>query len=187
MSRSPGVTPGAWTFSEYARLPDDGNRYEVIDGEVVVTPAPTPHPQKVILRLGVLLSGYVEGGGLGWVLQDVDLLFATGQYLRPDIVVVPSSGRSGITDRGVESPPTLVVEVLSPSSMTIDRELKPRRYLAFGVPTYWVIDPFEGRIWMWDAATGPDAPRQEAGRLQWVLDGADGPLDVDVGELVAPL
>jgi len=186
MSQFAGAT-GEWTYSEYARLPDDGNRYEVIDGEVLVTPAPTPHHQKVIGRLLVTLIEYVEGGGLGWVLQDVDLLFVTGQFLRPDMVVVPTAGRAGITDRGVEVPPALVVEVLSPSSHRIDRVLKPRRYLEFGVPAYWVVDPFEGKLRMWDAATGPDAPREEAVRVAWTLGGADAAFELDVAEVIAPL
>jgi Uma2 family endonuclease len=178
--------PGEWTYSEYARLPDDGNRYEVIDGEVLVTPAPTPHHQKVIGRLLLVLTEYVERQGLGWVFQDVDLLFVSGQFLRPDLVVVPPDGRAGITDRGVEVPPALVVEVLSPSSRSIDRVKKPRRYLEFGVPAYWVVDPFEGAIWMWDAGTGPDAARRDADVVRWTAPGADAPIVIEVKALVAP-
>ncbi len=117
MSQIQRAPTGGWTYSEYARLPDDGNRYEVLDGEVLETPAPTPHHQKVVARLLVHLLEYVEARGNGWVLQDVDLLFASGHFLRPDLVVVPAHAREGITDRGVELPPALVVEVLSPSSL----------------------------------------------------------------------
>lgn len=186
MSRPIDATPEAWTYSEYARLPDDGNRYEVIDGEVLVTPAPTPHHQKVILRLAVMLLDHVEGRGLGWVFQDVDLLFVTGQFLRPDIVVVPASGRSGVTDRGVEVAPALVVEVLSPSSHTIDRVKKPRRYLDFGVPTYWVVDPVEGAIWIWDSVSGPEAPRRVTGVATCSVSAEVSPFEVDVAQLIAP-
>ncbi len=187
MNRPIETTPGEWTYSEYARLPDDGNRYEVIDGEVLVTPASAPHHQKVIARLMVMLIEYIEGRGLGWVFHDVDLLFVTGQFLRPDLVVVPAAGRGGITDRGIEVAPALVIEVLSPSSRTIDLVRKPRRYLEFGVPAYWVVDPFEGAIWMWDAQTGPEAPRRETGIAQWSFAGADMAFEVDIARLVAPL
>lgn len=185
MTRPVEANPGEWTYSEYARLPDDGNRYEVIDGEVLVTPAPTPHHQKVIARLLVALLDNVEGQDLGWVFQDVDLLFVTGQFLRPDLLVVPAGQRAGITDRGVEVAPALVVEVLSPSSRTIDHVKKPRRYLEFGVPAYWVVDPFEGAVWMWDAAGGPDAARVETGRVTWAFGGAREPFSVEVATLVA--
>lgn len=187
MSQPTRAATGEWTYSEYARLPDDGNRYEVLDGEVLVTPAPTPHHQKVILRLAMQLLEYIEGRGVGWVFQDVDLLFATGHFLRPDLVVVPPDGREGITDRGVEVPPALVVEVLSPSSRTIDRVKKPRRYLEFGVPAYWVVDPFEGEVWLWDLGTGPDAPVREKGTLRWSYPANAPALEVDVAELVGPI
>ena len=181
------ATPGEWTYSEYARLPDDGNRYEVIDGEVLVTPAPTPHHQKVTARLLVKLIEHVEARDRGWVLQDVDLLFVSGQFLRPDLVVVAKEARQGITDRGVEVAPALVVEVLSPSSRTIDRVKKPRRYLEFGVPAYWVVDPYDGVVWQWDASTGPDAPRPATGAVQWAFVEGIPPFETDVAALVAPL
>lgn len=187
MNEQSRVVAGGWTYSEYARLPDDGNRYEVLDGEVLVTPAPTPHHQKVIARLLVRLIEHVEHRDAGWVLQDVDLLFAAGHFLRPDLVVVPAHARDGITDRGVEVPPALVVEVLSPSSRTIDRVTKPRRYLDFGVPAYWVVDPFEGEVWMWDSTTGQDGAIREAARVRWSFPGDAPPFELDVPSLVAPL
>lgn len=177
---------GEWTYSEYARLPDDGNRYEVLDGEVLVTPAPTPHHQKVILRLAVALLDYVEGRDAGWVLQDVDLLFQSGHFLRPDLLVVPAGHRAEITDRGVECAPALVVEVLSPSSRTIDRVKKPRRYLDFGVPAYWVVDPFEGVVHVWDPTGGPDSPTIESDAVRWSLPEEAEPLVLGIAELVAP-
>ncbi len=133
-----------WTYSEYARLPDDGNRYEVIDGEVCMTPAPGPHHQRVAAKLFAALAEYVEREGLGEMLWDVDLLFVSGQYLRPDMLFVPTAAAAGVSDRGMEETPGLVLEVLSPHSKRIDRIKKPVRYRDFGVPEYWVVDP-EGR------------------------------------------
>lgn len=184
----PGDTAtGGWTYSEYARLPDDGNRYEVLDGEVLVTPAPTPHHQRIVGRLFLGLVEYVEPKGHGWVLQDVDLLLAPGQFLRPDLVVVPSKDRAGVTDRGVERPPALAVEVVSPSSRTVDRQAKPGRYLDFGVPTCWVVDPFETVVWVWDRDTGPAKPRRLQKTLQWTFPEGARPLELEVAGLVAPL
>lgn len=187
MSQSTEAAPGGWTYSEYARLPDDGNRYEVLDGEVLVTPAPTPHHQVVIQRLLLRLIEYVHGRGAGWVFQDVDLLFRSGQFLRPDLVVVPAEGRGGITDRGVEVAPALVAEVLSPSSRTIDRKKKPRRYLDFGVPAYWGVDPEEGAVRRWDAAADPDDPVRIEGTLRWSYPEGAPALELDGERLVAPL
>jgi Uma2 family endonuclease len=181
------ASPYTWTYSEYARFPDDGNRYEVIDGEVLVTPAPTPHHQHVMFTLAITLRAYVERFGLGVVLPDVDVLFATGQFLRPDLVFVPASRRAGISDRGIEVPPGLVVEVQSPTSQTIDRVKKPRRYGDFGIPEYWVLDPHERCVWLWRFAAGAAQPERVTGRFEWCPDGAPEALVLDTAELLRPL
>jgi Uma2 family endonuclease len=181
MSVSP--QPYAWTYDEYARLPDDGNRYEVIDGEVLVTPAPSTDHQHVLSRLLTALKAYVERERFGVVLPDVDVLFVTGQFLRPDLVVVPRSAREGVTSRGIEAPPALMVEILSPSSRSIDRVKKPRRYADFGVPEYWVVDSEERCVWIWRFAAGATEPDRVADRLSWRPAGADAPFELPIGEL----
>jgi Uma2 family endonuclease len=143
---TPPDATSLWTYSEYARLPDDGDRYEVIDGEVCVTPAPGPRHQDVAAKLFRALDDYVEAHDLGRMYWDVDLLFVTGQFLRPDMVFVPKAVLGAVTDRGVEAAPGLVVEVVSPHSGGIDRIKKPPRYRDFGVPEYWVVDPIQRRI-----------------------------------------
>ncbi|HEX7091005.1 MAG TPA: Uma2 family endonuclease [Longimicrobiales bacterium] len=176
-----------WTYAEYARFPDDGNRYEVIDGEVLVTPAPSPRHQYVMSNLLITLRQYVERHGLGVVLPDVDLLFVTGQFLRPDLVFVPEAARDGITDRGVEKPPGLVVEVLSPTSSSIDLVKKPRRYGDFGVPEYWVADPEERVVWVWRFTGLAREPERVTERLAWRPAGAGEPLVLDLDEVFRPL
>ena len=109
-----------------------------------MTPAPGIAHQRVAAELFVILREYVREHGLGEILWDVDVLFVSGQFLRPDMVFVPPDAE--LSDRGVESPTTLVVEVLSPHSKRIDRVKKPPRYRDFGVPEYWVVDPEHRRI-----------------------------------------
>ncbi|MEX2049372.1 MAG: Uma2 family endonuclease [Gemmatimonadota bacterium] len=176
-----------WDYSDYARLPDDGNRYEVIDGELLVTPGPSPLHQRVSLRLAMVLDAYVERHGLGVVLHEVDLLFQTGQFLRPDLLVVPESSRAGITKRGVEMAPSLVVEILSPTSGAIDRVKKPARYGDFGVPEYWVLDPEERCGWVWRFAQGAKEAEHVTGRLVWDAPGAPEPLVIDLEDVLRPL
>jgi Uma2 family endonuclease len=183
----PTSTRYTWTYDEYARLPDDGDRYEVIDGEVLVTPSPSPNHQHILLNLAFALRTYVEREGVGVVLPDVDLLFVEGQFLRPDLLFVPNAERGGITSRGVERTPGLVVEILSPSSGSIDRVKKPRRYRDFGVPEYWVVDPEERAVWVWRFAEGAsDAVRVE-GTLAWRPDGAATALVLSTGDLFRPM
>lgn len=163
MSQPTGAAP-KWSYAEYARLPDDGNRYEVIDGEVCVTPAPSIPHQRVAARLFVLLYDHAHRHGLGEVLWDVDVLFVAGQFLRPDMVYVPPDAK--LSDRGVESAPDLVVEVLSPHSERIDRVKKPPRYREFGVPEYWVVDP-ETRSIEVHRLAADEAPEIHRDTLRW--------------------
>ena len=179
--------PYAWTYDEYARLPDDGNRYEVIDGEVLVTPAASTDHQRILLRLSKALDDFVERQRFGVVLPDVDVLFATGHFLRPDLVVVPRSARAGVTSRGIEAAPALMVEITSPSSRAIDRVKKPRRYGDFGVPEYWVVDPEERCVWVWRFAAGAAEPERVAGRLVWQPTGASEAFELDTDALLRPM
>lgn len=182
-----GSTRYTWTYSDYARFPDDGNRYEVIDGEVLVTPAPTPKHQHILATLMIALRQYAEREGIGVVLPHVDLLFVTGQFLRPDLVFVPHSSRAGITNRGVEQPPGLVVEILSPTSASIDRVKKPPRYGDFGVPEYWVVDPEERVVWVWKFAAGAKEPESVDERFSWQPGAAAEPLMIELEELFRPI
>ena len=185
MSRPTGAS--RWTYAEYARLPNDGNRYEVIDGEVLVTPAPSTDHQYILFRLSVALGQYVERERFGVVLPDVDVLFASGQFLRPDLVVVPRSAREAVTSRGVDAPPALMVEILSPSSRSIDRVKKPRRYGEFGVPEYWVVDPEERCVWVWRFAAGATEPERVENRVTWQPAGAAEVFEITTGELFRPM
>ena len=164
---SPNTSRYNWTYDEYARLPDDGNRYEVIDGEVLVTPAPSTDHQRMLLRLAKALDDYVVNEGFGVVFPDVDVLFVTGQFLRPDLVVVARAAREGVTSRGIEAAPALMIEIMSPSSRSIDRVKKPRRYADYGVPEYWVVDPEERCVWVWRFAAGSTEPERVQGPLVW--------------------
>jgi Uma2 family endonuclease len=176
-----------WDYSDYARLPDDGNHYEVLDGELLVTPSPSPDHQNIMGRLYMLLVAYVERHELGVVILDVDLLFQTGQFLRPDVLVVPESSRAAITRRGIETAPSLVVEILSPTSSGIDLVKKPARYGDFGIPEYWVLDPEDRSAWIWRFAEGSRVPEQVRGRLEWKAPGAPEPLVIDLDALLQPI
>lgn len=181
------AAPYTWTYSEYARFPNDGNRYEVIDGEILVTPSPSPFHQHVLMTLGIALRQHVERHELGVVLLDVDVLFATGHFLRPDLTFVPADRLDGISDRGVEVAPGLIVEVQSPTSASIDRVKKPRRYGDFGVPEYWVLDHAAGAVWIWRFASGAREPDHVKGEFEWSPAGASNALVLDTAVLFRPL
>ncbi len=133
------------TYEDYAALPEDGRRYEVHDGELSVTPAPSPQHQIASRDLFTILHAHVRQRGLGEVLYaPLDVILARSAIVQPDIVYLDQTRLERISPRGIEGPPTLVVEVLSPSSAAIDRSTKRNLYARHGVPFYWIVDS-EGR------------------------------------------
>jgi Uma2 family endonuclease len=130
-----------WTYSDYRGLPDDGNRYEIIDGDLHVTPAPTTTHQTVSKRIQLALMLQVEEPGQGIVFNaPIDVIFSEMQAVQPDLLVVRSERRAIISERGIEGAPDLVVEILSPSTETRDRTQKSKLYASHGVAEYWLVD-----------------------------------------------
>lgn len=127
-------------YADLANTPDDGKRYELLDGVLVVTPSPTLVHQRVSRRLVRRLEDFFVPAGLAEVFAaPTDVLLSDHDVLVPDIVVVTSQTPTSVA--AIEGPPLLVVEILSPSSVRFDRGAKSRRYAAFDVPHYWVVDP----------------------------------------------
>ncbi|HEV8232329.1 MAG TPA: Uma2 family endonuclease [Thermoanaerobaculia bacterium] len=130
-----------FTYQDYARLPDD-RRYEVIDGELVLTPAPTPFHQIVKQRIEQFLLERVNAGGLGQVLDaPCDVVLSRFDVLQPDIFFVSSGRLAIIGEKYISEGPDLVVEVLSPGTRKRDRVLKSKRYAHFGVREMWIANP----------------------------------------------
>jgi Uma2 family endonuclease len=130
-----------FTYEDYALLPED-RRYEVIDGEVFLTPAPTTFHQLVKKRLGRLLDDFVESGRLGLVLDaPCDVVLSDHDVLQPDILFVSTARKPIVSERYVGPAPDLVIEVLSPSTETRDRVAKAKRYATYGVREMWLVDP----------------------------------------------
>ena len=128
-------------YSDYARIPPDGKRYELLEGDVYVTPAPSPLHQRVSKRL----QRQLEASGRGEVFNaPIDLILTPHDVVQPDLVVVTDPGQ--VSGRGIEGPPALVVEVLSPSTREHDRTVKARRFSALGIRHYWLVDPEASRI-----------------------------------------
>jgi Uma2 family endonuclease len=130
------------TYEDFAALPDDGKRYELHEGELSVTPAPTPRHQLVIGNLHFILTAHIRGSGRGvLILSPVDCILNDFTVVEPDLVYVDDARRRLISGRGIEGAPTLAVEVLSPSTAHIDRRRKMALYAAHDVTWYWIVDP----------------------------------------------
>lgn len=127
-------------YDDLQDTPDDNLRYEIIDGRLYVTPSPRPRHQRVSKRLQRQLEAYFEAREIGEVFDaPVDVILSFHDVVVPDLVVVTVPAQ--VTDRAIEGSPTLLVEILSPSTSTRDRKVKCQRYAEMRVPHYWIVDP----------------------------------------------
>lgn len=134
---------GDWTYQDYLRLPDDGNRYEIIAGVLYVANAPTPEHQFTVTELIFHLRHYVSTHQLGLVFPaPIEVhLSETAKPVQPDVIFVPKE-RQPVPGVGfIEGAPALVVEVVSPTSIQRDRKVKYDLYERCGVAEYWIVDP----------------------------------------------
>jgi Uma2 family endonuclease len=130
------------TYEDYAALPADGRRYELHEGEVYVTPAPSPQHQEIVRNLLVILHAHVRRSGTGKVFPaPIDCILSEATIVQPDLVYVDAASVSLVSERGIEGPPTLAVEVLSPTSRAMDRGAKAQLYARYRVSYYWIVDP----------------------------------------------
>jgi Uma2 family endonuclease len=129
------------TFADLERMPDDGRRYELYDGEVVVVPAPLPIHQIIQHRLNEILTACARQQGGISVDSPVDVLFTDRDVLQPDIVYFARERRHLIDVRRViRHAPDLCVEVVSPSTAKRDRGAKMQTFARFGVKEYWIVE-----------------------------------------------
>lgn len=135
--RWPDHVSGEWTTDALETLPDNGLRYEILDGTLLVTPAPTPRHQTAVLELAVLLRSACPPD-LQVFVAPLDWQPDGRTSLQPDLLVVR---RDRIGEKKIMLPPKIVVEVLSPGTARIDRLLKISRYAEGGIDQYWIVDP----------------------------------------------
>jgi Uma2 family endonuclease len=139
--------PAPFTYDDYRMLPEDGKRYELMEGELFVSPAPVPRHQTVSRRLQFALMEALEKPGLAQIFNaPIDLVLANTTAVQPDLVIVGAERTSIITHRALEGVPDVVVEILSPGSLDRDQHIKLKLYERFGIPEYWVVDPEYGSL-----------------------------------------
>ncbi|MGH7720973.1 MAG: Uma2 family endonuclease [Gemmatimonadaceae bacterium] len=171
-----------WTPDLVRVLPDDGNRYEVVDGELLVTPAPSPAHQRVFRELLVAISSYVERHGLGQTLSSpADISFDDRSLVQPDLFVVPQDVSPTFAQWSDLTSLLLAVEILSPTTARADRTVKRRLYQCWPVEEYWIVDGDARLIERW--RRGDERPQLADGELTWQPNAATSPLRLDLEKL----
>jgi len=157
-----------WTYEDLLETPDDGRRYEIIDGELFVSASPSLEHQATLGEIYDLVKGFVRVNDLGRVFfAPLDVFFSDINVVEPDLLFVSRVRFAASGPARIEGPPDLVVEVLSPSTKRIDLTRKQALYASFGVPEYWIIDPDAETVRMLFLEAGEDVEQSpdESGRL----------------------
>lgn len=144
-----------WTYEDYAKLPEDGLRHEIIDGEHYVNASPSTQHQHVSKRLQYQLYTKIELAGLGVLYNaPIDVQLSEYDIVQPDLVIILNQNVRKITPTKIKVAPHLVVEILSPSTADADRTIKKDLYERSGVLEYWIVDPFEQQVDQWVLTDG---------------------------------
>ena len=161
-----------YTYKDYLSIPEDSSRrYEIVDGQLFVTPAHRSRHQEVVGNLFRILSDLAVEQELGKVfVGPISVRLHDEGVVEPDVIVVRAD-RLGIVDPGggVDGPPDLAVEVLSPSNRDYDRIARRKQYMERGVPELWIVDADERTVEVW--RSGADEPEVIADALAWNVAG----------------
>ncbi len=181
-----GMAAPVYHTAEMVRaLPDDGNRYEVVYGELLVTPSPRPWHQVLVHRLTLAIGVYLEREPVGIALAaPADISWGPDVLVQPDVFVVAPGEARTLTWSRMRTL-LLVAEVLSPSTARGDRFLKRLRYREASVPLYWVVDGDERLVEIWTPAD--EFPAVERERLAWHPPGAREPLTLSLEKFFRPI
>jgi len=137
-----GPPQGFWTYEAYAALPDDGGRYEIVQGVLIMSPAPTPEHQSVLGEIYSYLRECIQLTGRGLVyMGPLDVELSERNVFQPDVMVVLKEHIDRLQKKHFVGAPDLAVEIISPSSATYDRLTKYDTYEQAGIPEYWLVNP----------------------------------------------
>jgi Uma2 family endonuclease len=180
----PAPRATVWTPEMVRALPEDGKRYELIDGQLIVTPAPRSRHQRMAKQLFLRLNAYVEQHGLGELLwPPADIGLDDRSIVQPDLFVLPAEHAHPALEWADVTALVLAIEILSPSTARHDRGVKRDYYQRHRVPEYWIVDLDACLVERWrPGVEWPEVMRQ---RLAWQPDPAVPPLQVDLTALFA--
>lgn len=167
-----------WTVDMVHELPDDGNRYEVVRGTLLVSPSPTWLHQEAAGRLYMLLVQYAEGFGLHTIIAPAAVKWSFDTEVQPDVFVVPLVGGRRPARFEDVGEVALAIEVLSPSTARADRFIKRREYQARGVPEYWIVDTANRFFERW--RPGDEEPEQLSESIEWQPKADAQPMRIDL-------
>lgn len=176
------------TYADYVALPDDGLRHEIIDGEHYVTPSPATRHQRISRNLLHLIQTYLDTHPIGEILgAPFDALLSEFDIVVPDILYLSRERVRFLTEKNLQGPPDLVIEILSPSTRSRDERLKRDLYERVGVQEYWLVDPLRDVILVYRRETSRFAAPTQFERGNVVTTGLLPGLQLPVDKVLGPV
>lgn len=145
-----------WTVDDYLLLGEIKTPCQLINGELIMSPAPHPNHQRVLRKLFLIFNSIHLPGEV--FFSPIDLYIDNKNVFQPDLVYVSNKNKSLITNRGIEGAVDIVVEIISPSNSYTDRNQKKNSYLQFGINEYWIVDPGNKSIEIYSPEGGGEVP-----------------------------
>lgn len=177
---------GLLTVADYMKLPDDAPRYELIEGELLMAPAPNRYHQEILFNLALILGNHVRKKRLGKIyLAPFDIIFDEHNVLQPDIIFFSNARASALTKAGASGAPDLAVEILSPGAEKRDREQKRKIFARTGVEELWLVLPDKHRIEIYRLQENPTQPVQIVKEAERFHSRLFPGLTIDIAEVFA--
>ena len=138
------------TYEDYVLIPEDGQRHEIIDGEHYVSPAPSLPHQDLVVELTLRVGGFVKAHRLGrFLIAPADVLLSVHDIVQPDLFFISNERAAIAQEKNVQGAPDLVIEILSKSTLRLDKGPKLKAYERCGVQEYWMFDRFQRGVLPW--------------------------------------
>lgn len=145
----------AWTLDDYFMLGEMSTPCQLINGELIMSPAPSPRHQRVLRALFLIFNQQLPGETF---FAPIDLVINRKNVFQPDLIYVSSRNKAVVTSRGIEGPVDIVVEIISPANSYTDRNQKKETYLKFGIGECWIVDPANESIEIYSGKGGSQVP-----------------------------
>ncbi len=179
------AAPTYYTADMVRAMPDDGNRYETVHGELLVTPSPRLWHQEIVGRLHIAVHEYLKVYSVGHVLHSpADISWGDDTLVQPDLFVADLEQVRTLDWREVKTL-LLVIEVLSPSTARYDRFTKRRLYQEVDIPDYWIVDPDRRFVELWTPSK--ELPDAESREVTWHPESAGAAFTLNLEELFRPI
>lgn len=146
-----------WTIEDYLLLGETNMPCQLINGELIMSPAPTPNHQRVARNIFKVFDQLLSNKGEVF-FSPIDLYVDSRNVFQPDLIFIANQNKNVISERGIEGPVEIVVEIISPSNSYTDRNQKKDLYLKFKVGEYWIVDPGNKTIEIYTPESGPTVP-----------------------------